>query len=202
MFKDIDKPENDRVFLRSFSALLGSVILEKDNQMTILTDSQRQQLFAWSIDYLKREKDYRGFVQNKGWAHSVAHGSDFLGAALNHHKFITQNSRTILQLISVIFENMKKPFVDDEEQRLAFALYQGINAGKISQNEFADFICTFDQERYQALDRNNLLSWYKLSSWLKLMQNWYFFFDNQTNIQDLLQKKITAYYAKSGFLPQ
>lgn len=39
LFKDIAKPQNDSVFLRSFSALLGSVILEKDQETEILTTS-------------------------------------------------------------------------------------------------------------------------------------------------------------------
>lgn len=81
LFKDIAKPQNDKVFLRSFSALLGSVILETDQETEILTNEQRKQFFAWSIDYLLREKDYRGYIEGKGWAHSIAHGSDFLGGS-------------------------------------------------------------------------------------------------------------------------
>lgn len=91
LFQDIDKPENDGVFLRSFSALLGSVILEKDKETKILTATDRNILFDWSIDYLMHEKDYRSFVETKGWSHSVAHGSDFLSAALSHPKFLIQN---------------------------------------------------------------------------------------------------------------
>ena len=30
--------------------------------------------------WLLRERDLRGFVPGKGWAHAVAHGADALGA--------------------------------------------------------------------------------------------------------------------------
>lgn len=199
LFKDIDKPQNDNVFLRSFSALLGSVILETDQETEILMNEQRKQLFAWSIDYLLREKDYRGYVESKGWAHSIAHGSDFLGAALSHPKFFEQNQNRLMQIIPTIFKNMKAPFVDDEEQRLAFAFYQGVKADKIALSSFTELINQSDEARYQELQKDNLLTWHKLSTWLRLLQNWYFFFDSDKNLQAVLKEKITKYYTEMGF---
>ncbi|MBI0022415.1 DUF2785 domain-containing protein [Lactobacillus sp. W8172] len=101
----MNQPENDAVFLRTFSALLGALILESDNDKPILTDSERQLLFDWSIRYLKEEKDFRGYVTNKGWAHSVAHGSDFLGATLSHHDFKPKSVSAIFEVITSIFQN-------------------------------------------------------------------------------------------------
>lgn len=199
LFKDIAKPQNDNVFLRSFSALLGSVILEKDQETEILTNEQRKQLFAWSIDYLLREKDYRGYVEGKGWAHSIAHGSDFLGAALSHPKFFEQNQNRLMQIIPTIFKNMKAPFVDDEEQRLAFAFYQGVKADKIALSSFTELINQSDKARYQELQKDNLLSWHKLSTWIRLLQNWYFFFDSDKNLQAVLKEKIMNYYTEMGY---
>lgn len=199
LFKNIAEPQNDSIFLRSFSALLGSVILEKDKKTEILTDEQRKQLFAWSIDYLLREKDYRGFVAGKGWAHSVAHGSDFLGAALSHPKFLKQEQRRIMQIIPTIFKNINTPFVDDEEQRLAFAFYQGVKASKISLSNFIELINQNDIERYQELQKDDLLSWHKLSTWLRLLQNWYFFFDSAIDLQLILKEKITNYFSDMGY---
>lgn len=199
LFKDIAKPQNDNVFLRSFSALLGSVILETDQETEILTNEQRKQLFAWSIDYLLREKDYRGYVEGKGWAHSIAHGSDFLGAALSHPKFLKQEQSRVMQIIPTIFKKMDAPFVDDEEQRLAFAFYQGVKADKIALSSFIELINQSDVARYQELQKDDLLSWRKLSTWLRLLQNWYFFFDATKDLQVILKEKITKYYTEMGY---
>ena len=170
LFRQINQPENDTIFLRTFSALLGALILESDNDKPILTDSERQLLFDWSIRYLKEEKDFRGYVTNKGWAHSVAHGSDFLGATLSHHDFKPKSVSAIFEVITSIFQNLKNPFVDD-----------------------------FDKKIYQQLLHDDRANWYCLSSWFRLLQNWYFYFSTNKEVQDNLLSKITAYNEKMGF---
>ena len=49
LFKGIEQPENDLVFLRTFSALLGSLILEDDKKYSILDTTERNTIFNWSI---------------------------------------------------------------------------------------------------------------------------------------------------------
>ncbi len=72
---------------------------------------------------MKAEKDFRGYVKDKGWAHSIAHGSDFLGSTFSHPDFMANNTADIFAIIETIFQNMQGPFIDDEEQRLAFAFF-------------------------------------------------------------------------------
>ncbi|MBI0092154.1 DUF2785 domain-containing protein [Lactobacillus sp. M0403] len=199
LFRQINQPENDAVFLRTFSALLGALILESDNDKPILTDSDRQLLFDWSIRYLKEEKDFRGYVTNKGWAHSVAHGSDFLGATLNHHDFKPKSVSAIFEVITSIFQNLKNPFVDDEEQRIAFAFFQGVHFQKIASADFNSFVDDFDKKIYQQLLHDDRVDWYCFSSWFRLLQNWYFYFSTNKEVQDNLLSKITAYNEKMGF---
>ena len=199
LFRQINQPENDAVFLRTFSALLGTLILESDNDKPILTDSERQLLFDWSIRYLKEEKDFRGYVTNKGWAHSVAHGSDFLGATLSHHDFKPKSVSAIFEVITSIFQNLKNPFVDDEEQRIAFAFFQGVHFQKIASADFNSFVNDFDKKIYQQLLHDDRSNWYCLSSWFRLLQNWYFYFSTNKEVQDNLLSKITAYNEKMGF---
>jgi len=171
LFKGIDQPKNDLIFLRTFSALLGSLILDDDKKHSILNATERKTLFDWSICYLQEEKDFRGYVKGKGWAHSVAHGSDFLGSTLSHPDFTTNNAADIFAIIKTVFENMQGPFIDDEEQRLAFAFFEGVHFGKISTAEFNSFINCFNSKIYQQLAENDRISWHRLSSWLKLLQN-------------------------------
>src|SRR4051812_19882784 len=70
----------DSVFRRSFSALVLAVCLERTTTLgaggvsheTVLRWGDR--LAGWLV----RERDLRGFVPGKGWAHAVAHGADAL----------------------------------------------------------------------------------------------------------------------------
>lgn len=104
-----------------------------------------------------------------------------------------------MQIIPTIFKKMDAPFVDDEEQRLAFAFYQGVKADKIALSSFIELINQSDVARYQELQKDDLLSWHKLSTWLRLLQNWYFFFDATKDLQVILKEKITKYYTEMGY---
>lgn len=65
LFRQINQSENDAVFLRIFSALLGALILESDNNKPILTDSEHQLLFDWSI-VSKRRKRFSWLCDKQG----------------------------------------------------------------------------------------------------------------------------------------
>src|SRR5262249_37884909 len=68
----------DDVFRRSFSALMLSVVVATDNAKPFLTDERVHGLLDAALAYLAAEKDVRGYVEGKGWAHSAAHTSDLL----------------------------------------------------------------------------------------------------------------------------
>lgn len=69
----------DSVFRRSFSALVLAECVARDNQRWLVPAGK---LLEWGdalVTWLLRERDVRGFVPGKGWAHAVAHGGDALG---------------------------------------------------------------------------------------------------------------------------
>ena len=69
----------DTVFRRSFSALVLGECIGRDNQQHLVPARAMvnwgDRLASWFI----RERDLRGFVTHKGWAHGVAHGADAIG---------------------------------------------------------------------------------------------------------------------------
>lgn len=71
---------SNTVFRRSFSALVLTECLERDNRRDLLTADRvltwGDRLASWFLD----ERDVRGFVPGKGWAHALAHGADAIGA--------------------------------------------------------------------------------------------------------------------------
>ena len=70
-----------------------------------------------SATYLSQEKDTRGFVKGKGWAHSIAHGAD-LAAVIANHPLLEK------RLIPIVLEGVTSCFwkggvyTDDEDERL------------------------------------------------------------------------------------
>ncbi len=197
IFTEIDG-KKDQIFLRSFSALLGSILLDVDGETPLFTDKQRELIFKSAIDYLKKENDFRGYVPEKGWAHAIAHGSDFLGAAISHKCFHTEDINSIFDVIRCIMNKLTVPFIDEEEQRVAYAFFQGVEAKNISEHDLIGFIKKYDDEIWQRYieSKGDLSAFYCLSTWFHLMQNWYFIFWGYPSIKESLDLRIRGYLKK------
>lgn len=113
----------DSVFRRSFSALVLGACLDRDNTAHILPSDP---VLAWAesaLTWYTRERDLRGYVPGKGWAHSIAHGADLLGTvSLSRHL----DADHLGVLLDVVAERLLTPcstsLVDGEDDRLALAV--------------------------------------------------------------------------------
>ena len=76
---------------------------------------------GWDITLklLREEKDLRGFVEGKGWAHCMAHTGDLLGDFAIHPCLGQQDLAEILNTLQVrITTPVEQVFVHNEEERL------------------------------------------------------------------------------------
>ena len=109
---------SDDVFTRSFSALVIALILGKDSKRRNLPEALILEAIQRSIDYLNLEKDYRGFVHTKGWAHAVAHGSDLSAQAIAHPLMKDiKLCNNALQSLKICLHT-DYAFIDNEEARM------------------------------------------------------------------------------------
>lgn len=132
LFFRIGEENTDSVFTRSFSALVVALVLDTDVKGQFLSKDVAKQACDRAVDYLLKEKDVRGFDEEKGWAHAVAHGADLLATAVEHP---VTNSETFypkaLDAVKhcVIREN--GVYINEEDERLQvvihFMLEKGIN---------------------------------------------------------------------------
>ncbi len=116
-------PESDGVFRRSFSALILTDCVTRDNVAHVLPVDA---VLSWAdraIGWYTRERDLRGWVPAKGWAHTVAHGADLLGALAQSRHIHGTHLRVLLDVIA---ERVQAPapaaFTDGEDDRLAAAV--------------------------------------------------------------------------------
>ena len=117
LYKGIYNGESDDVFTRSFAALWLTGIFHVDEQLHFLQPEQAQLLMEQCVSYLAKERDVRGFVEGKGWAHSVAHGADLAVAILSHSHAKMQYAPLVLQAVKSVFWK-GTVFTDDEDERL------------------------------------------------------------------------------------
>jgi hypothetical protein len=121
LFFCIGTTNDDSVFTRAFSTLVIALILGKDREDRFLPEEIVQQAINSSIQYLQQEKDTRGYVEEKGWAHSIAHGADLLDEAVKHPLFELTLANECLDTIgNCIFR--ETAHIDDEDERLIFAI--------------------------------------------------------------------------------
>jgi hypothetical protein len=199
LWRDIEKADTDAIFGRTFTALVGTLILDYDREHSFLTVAQRTAYFQWAVTYLQQEKDYRGYVSGHGWAHAVAHGADFLGAAVRHPQFSQKLVPDVQKSVVTVLRRMTAPFLDDEEQRLAAALVFGLTVGNISVQEWTDWLTIEHTYLWDNYANDNLPSYYRLSAWLRIMQNAYFLLPQRDPNRVSCLAFINDFYQQMGF---
>lgn len=112
-------PESDAVLLRSFSALMLSVIASRDNADPFLTPEEYQTLLDGALAYFRDERDLRGFDEKKGWMHSAAHTADLLKFLARNPKLRPVDQARILTALTAKNRDAATPFVQGEDERMA-----------------------------------------------------------------------------------
>lgn len=112
----------DTVFRRSFSALVLAGCLARDNERRRLPADT---VLRWGdrvAGWLVRERDLRGYVPGKGWAHAVAHGADALAALAGSAAVGRLELTVVLDVVADrVLAPTSYPFVQGEDDRLAHA---------------------------------------------------------------------------------
>lgn len=126
LFHGIGETASDTVFTRAFSTLLIALIVYQDRQQRFLSETDINMLMAKLLAYLDCEIDTRGYVPEKGWAHSIAHVADaFDELALHPHLDETEFGEMLEALWNKVM--MPTVYMHDEDDRLLnpiFALLQ------------------------------------------------------------------------------
>ncbi|WP_226681433.1 DUF2785 domain-containing protein [Sutcliffiella horikoshii] len=120
LFYKIGEEKGDSVFTRSFSSLVVALILANDDG-TLLDAKKVQEIKIAIFVYLDKEQDTRGFVKDKGWAHSIAHGADMLSALVSHEHFHISLLSDVLKAIETCLLK-DVVYQDEEDERLIFAI--------------------------------------------------------------------------------
>ena len=118
----IGESGTDSIFLRSFSALCLSAIAERELKTPFLGEERYRKLLEATLQYLKEERDLRGFDAEKGWIHATAHTADLLAALAKHPSFTQRDQGAVLRAIWWKLEGADVVFAYGEQDRLANVL--------------------------------------------------------------------------------
>jgi hypothetical protein len=122
----------DSVFLRSFSLLWLACIVDYDNKNQILSGKEVDLILERTVKYASLEKDTRGLVESKGWAHAVAHLSDLLMVLVRNRNIDSDDQ---IRIINWIARKLNSPtdevFIYGEDRRLSRILLEVLKRGEI-----------------------------------------------------------------------
>lgn len=113
-------PNNRELSLqRSFSALVISELLRADAIDTFMSTTQREQLLQVSAQALGDEQDFRGFEDELGWVHPIAHLADVMWRFSLHPALSDDQAALILTAISSKVSATESFYHSNEGDRLA-----------------------------------------------------------------------------------
>jgi hypothetical protein len=111
--------DTDSVFLRAFSVLFLAEIVHTDNKRILLEREEVFSIYDKALAYLADEQDPRGYVQEKGWAHALAHTADLLSVLVTN-RFLTRVE--LENILNAMAEKITAPtdwiYVHGEDDRL------------------------------------------------------------------------------------
>lgn len=135
---------DDTVFMRSYSALVLSLIVYRDIREGFLTELDLQAILRTALDYLRQEKDTRAYVAGKGWATAIGNACDVLKFIVRHDLLSSADVVQVLRAIAdKVLQPTDAPYDHDEEERLARVVTSALMRDALSSMEVIDWLQTF-----------------------------------------------------------
>ncbi|MBL8016738.1 MAG: DUF2785 domain-containing protein [Ignavibacteria bacterium] len=142
----LGEKDTDSVFTRSFSVLVIPLLLTAHYTRGLFSADEIGMVKEKLLLYLKDEKDRRGYVQGKGWAHTIAHTAD----ALSDLVLCPETDRTatldILKAIRGVICVYDICYIHSEEERLVTAVIEIIKKRLVSEQETIEWIKSFSDQ--------------------------------------------------------
>lgn len=112
----------DSVFRRAFSVLVLAECIDRNNKEDLVPVAKVMEWGDRVATWYLREKDVRGFVPDKGWAHTVAHGADAIGVLAESPHFGRNELTVMLDVIGDrVLTPVDAPYTHGEPDRMAMA---------------------------------------------------------------------------------
>jgi len=143
LFHGLGERESDSVFMRSFSSLVVALVVAQHRARHFLSAPTVAGTQRRMVTYLARERDLRGFVAVKGWAHAVAHAADALDELALCEELGEPELLEILDVVRQTVATADVVFVDDEDERLVTAVMSAAGRDVLTRDDLARWLAGF-----------------------------------------------------------
>ncbi|EAG4183110.1 TPA_asm: DUF2785 domain-containing protein [Listeria monocytogenes] len=132
--------DSDAVFQRSFSALIIALLLENNKVHNFLTDNEIRKTLDLLIELLEKEKNTHSFIEEKGWAHCIAHTADALDELIYQRAINEIDVKKIMTAITFFYKNNTNILTGEEDERLSNILITALFEQKINNEEVKNWL--------------------------------------------------------------
>ncbi len=143
LFFGLGERDTDSVFTRSFSILLAVLPIYHHRLTPIFTQHEIRTALDTVLRYFEVERDLRGYVEVKGWAHAVAHTADLLDEFAQCEEIDRDGLLRILDAIKAKLLAADVAFVAEEDERLAYAVLSLFGRGVLIERDLEPWIKSF-----------------------------------------------------------
>jgi len=133
-------PAPNSVLLRSFSALMLSVAIARDNAQPYLEEKEFREIWNDALKYLGDETDLRGYDPRLGWLHSAAHTADLLKFLARSRYVKPEDQGALLSAIAGKLSTAPVVFTFGEDERYARAALSVIRRKDFDADGFAKWL--------------------------------------------------------------
>jgi hypothetical protein len=131
----------DMVFDRTFSVEVAACIMYKHRKL--LSDSDILSAFSKVLKFFNEDKDVRGFVEGKSWAHGAAHGADALLELAQCQVIGYEGLKEILDSIHKKININYYGYINNEDERMISAIKAVLERDIIPVEEIEEWIRSF-----------------------------------------------------------
>ncbi|OPJ56633.1 DUF2785 domain-containing protein [Clostridium oryzae] len=147
LFYELYEQNADAVYTRTFSVLILALIIYKHREQNFLSEKALYEVKNRLLEYMNNEKDVRGFVEGRGWAHSAAHTADAVDEIVRCSCFNKEDLMDVLAAIKAKVCIGYYVYIDEENERLITAVEGILGRGMLSNEEILCWLQEFTEER-------------------------------------------------------
>ncbi|NDI36538.1 DUF2785 domain-containing protein [Chengkuizengella sediminis] len=147
LFYNVGVKEDDSVFNRAFSILIVAAVIWFHNQNgeKLLAEEEVLKVHRDVVRYTKSEQDIRGYVEQKGWAHSTAHAADALDELAICSSLKQSELMEILEVIKEKVSINDYTYINEEDERLVTAVINIVKRNILSEGELVIWVKSFEK---------------------------------------------------------
>ncbi|HAO5956272.1 TPA: DUF2785 domain-containing protein, partial [Listeria monocytogenes] len=121
-------------------ALIIALLLENNKVHNFLTDNEIRKTLNLLIELLKKEKNTHSFIEEKGWAHCIAHTADALDELICQRTISEIDVKKIMTAITFFYKTNPNILTGEEDERLSNILITALFEQKINIEEVKNWL--------------------------------------------------------------